>query len=129
MQLLLVNIPCQKGFYLKRTIDQWFLLVLNSMTVHTQWVLRKFKISDSWWKAVNNLSGIYVCLIVLNIIFNNISAISWRSVLLVEETGGPGESHWPVASHWQTLSHNVVHLSLIEIQTNNISGDGYWWHR
>jgi hypothetical protein len=26
----------------------------------------------------------------------------------VEETGVPGENHWPVASHWQTLSHNVV---------------------
>jgi hypothetical protein len=24
---------------------------------------------------------------------------------LVEETGVPGENHWPVASHWQTLSH------------------------
>jgi hypothetical protein len=25
--------------------------------------------------------------------FNNISVISWRSVLLVEETGVPGENH------------------------------------
>jgi hypothetical protein len=25
--------------------------------------------------------------------------ISWRSGLLVEETGGPGENHRPVASH------------------------------
>jgi hypothetical protein len=25
--------------------------------------------------------------------FNNISVISWWSVLLVEETGGPGENH------------------------------------
>ena len=24
----------------------------------------------------------------------------------MEETGGPGENHRPVASHWQTLSHN-----------------------
>jgi hypothetical protein len=48
--------------------------------------------------------------------FNNISAISWRSVLLVEETGGPGENHRPIASHWQTLSHDVVHLALIEIR-------------
>ena len=31
--------------------------------------------------------------------FNNISAISWRSVLLVDETGAPGENHRPVASH------------------------------
>jgi hypothetical protein len=45
---------------------------------------------------------------VLNATFNNTLVISWRSVLLVEETGGPGEDHRPVASHWQTLSHNVV---------------------
>jgi hypothetical protein len=36
---------------------------------------------------------------VFNTTFNNISAISWRSVLLMEETGGPGEKHRPVASH------------------------------
>jgi hypothetical protein len=40
--------------------------------------------------------------------FNNISITSWRSVLLVEETGVSGENHKPAASHWQTLSHNVV---------------------
>ena len=34
------------------------------------------------------------------------------------------ENHWPVTSHWQTLSHNVVHLALIEIRTHNISCDG-----
>jgi hypothetical protein len=33
---------------------------------------------------------------VFNATFNNISAISWWSVLLVEETG---ENHQPVASH------------------------------
>ena len=45
---------------------------------------------------------------VFNATFNNISFISWRSVLLLEETGVPGENHRPVTSHWQTLSHNVV---------------------
>jgi len=40
-----------------------------------------------------------------NATFNNISAILWQSVLLVEKTG---ENYRPVASHWQTLSHNVV---------------------
>ena len=42
---------------------------------------------------------------VFNTIFNNISVISWRSILLVEETGVPRENHRPVASHWQILSH------------------------
>ena len=39
---------------------------------------------------------------VFNATFNNISVISWRSVLLVEETGVLGENHrpWrPVASY------------------------------
>jgi hypothetical protein len=42
---------------------------------------------------------LFVCLMVFNATFNNISVISWRSVLLVEETGGPGENHRPAASH------------------------------
>jgi hypothetical protein len=32
-----------------------------------------------------------------NATFNNISVISWQSVLLMEETGVPGENHRPVA--------------------------------
>jgi hypothetical protein len=36
---------------------------------------------------------------VLNATFNNISAISWQSVVLVEETGVPRENHPPDASH------------------------------
>jgi hypothetical protein len=43
-----------------------------------------------------------------NATFNNIAVISWRLVLLVEETGVPGENHRPVVSHLQTLSHNAV---------------------
>ena len=42
---------------------------------------------------------LFLCLMVFNATFNNISDISWRLVLLVEETGGPGENHRPVASH------------------------------
>ena len=36
---------------------------------------------------------IYACLMVFNATFNNISVISWRSVLLVEETVELGENH------------------------------------
>ena len=64
----------------------------------------------------------------INATFNNISVISWRSVLLVEESGGPGENHWPAVSHWQTWSHNVVHLALGGSWTH-ISGDGHWLHK
>jgi hypothetical protein len=62
---------------------------------------------------------------VLNATFNNISVISWQSVLLVEETRKPGENHRSVASHWQTLSHNAVSSSprLSGVRTHNFSGD------
>ena len=53
---------------------------------------------------------IRVRVMVFNATFNNISVISWLSaaVLLVEETGIPGENYRPVTSHCQTLSHNIV---------------------
>ena len=67
-------------------------------------------------------------LMVFKATLNNFSVISWRSVLLVEETRGSGENHRPVASHWQTLSCNIVHLVLIEIRTHNSRDDRYRLH-
>ena len=46
-----------------------------------------------------------VWFMVFNATLNNIAVISWRPVLLVEETK---ENHRSVASHWQILSYNVV---------------------
>jgi len=43
-----------------------------------------------------------VRIIVSNATFNNISIISWWSILLVEETRVPGDNYRPVTSHWQT---------------------------
>ena len=59
---------------------------------------------------------VWVSVIVFNATFHNISAISWRSVSLVEETGVPGENHRPL-----TLSDNVV-SSTPRIRTQNRSG-------
>jgi hypothetical protein len=47
---------------------------------------------------------------ILNATFNNISVISWRSVLLVEETRVHRENHRLAVSHWQFLSHNVLSI-------------------
>ena len=41
---------------------------------------------------------------VFNATFRNISAISWRPVLVVEEAGVPSENHRPWTSNWETLS-------------------------
>jgi hypothetical protein len=45
---------------------------------------------------------------VFNVTFNNISDISWLSVLLAEETVLPGENLRFAASHRQILSHKIV---------------------
>ena len=50
-------------------------------------------------KNTTTILYLYVCFMVINATFNNISAILWTSVLLVEETGEPGENHRPVTSH------------------------------
>jgi hypothetical protein len=53
----------------KLLLQKYFHLVLVDITA-VRWIL-------------------LVGLMVFNATFNNISVISWRSVLLVEETGGP----------------------------------------
>ena len=71
---------------------------------------------------------------VFNATFNNISVISWWSVLLVEETRLPRENQWPVASHGQTLSHNqccneyISPWTRFEITTYNSSKMVLKWH-
>jgi hypothetical protein len=52
-------------------------------------------------------------LIVFNTTFNNITVISWRSVLLREETG---ENHQPARSHWKTRLTRWVQLVVQELQ-------------
>jgi hypothetical protein len=62
-----------------------------------------------------------VCLMVFNATFNNISAIYWWSVLLVEENGIIGGNHRPASSNWQTLSHDVVSsISLVENPSSKV---------
>jgi hypothetical protein len=57
---------------------------------------------------------------------SNISVISWRSVLLVEETGIPRENRRPVASQWQILSHNVVSSTPRHERDSN--SQNRWWY-
>jgi len=79
------------------------------------WQRCKCQLVDTWF-------------MVFSTTFNNISVILWWSVLLVEETGVPGENHWSVASHWQTLSHKLcrVHLIWAGFELTTFCGDRDW---
>jgi hypothetical protein len=69
------------------------------------------------------IRGDIVRVMVFNTTFNNISVISWQSVLLVEETGVPRENHRPVASQIYHILLNRIHLTMRGIQTHYFSGD------
>ena len=60
-----------------------------------------YEMSDSLEKLLEDVSYCLsrVKVIVFCATFNNISVISWRSVLLMVESGGPGENHRPVTSN------------------------------
>jgi hypothetical protein len=59
-----------------------------------------FLLCDMLREAIGHpfrIKALFVCLVAFNTTFNNIPAVSWRSVLLVEETGGHGENHRPAS--------------------------------
>jgi len=98
--------------------DFVFIVILTTMWLRTLYIRQKPGHTEKP-RIVTHTSGTAVLLVhewglilvwfmVFNTTFNNISVISRRSVLLMEKTGVPWETHRPVASHWQTLSHNVV---------------------
>ena len=58
---------------------------------------------EQYWSQALDTTSIVIHkinrVIVFNTTFNNISVISWWSVLLVEETGVHGEKHGPAPSY------------------------------
>ena len=62
-----------------------------------------------------------VRVMVFNVTFNNISVISWQSVLLAEEIRISGENYQPVTGHWQNdIMLYQVHLAWAGFQLTTL---------
>jgi hypothetical protein len=84
-------------YVIKFVSDMWQVCDFLRLEVHR--AAENLELSVIWLvgSKAGKLSLIDVCCLkFFNATFNNISAISWQSVLLVEETRGPGENHRPV---------------------------------
>jgi hypothetical protein len=79
--------------------------------------------SNHWLIDRQCRSHIWLWFMVFNATFNNISVISWRSVLLVEEPEYPEKT-----TDLSQVTDNLYHIMLYRlsgIRTNNVSGDRY----
>ena len=96
---------------LEISLTSWFIKIL----FHSE----PPSIDNYWW------CNLRFGFMVFNATFNNISVIiSWRSVLLVVETGVPRENHRPVACPWLTFQVMLyrVHLAWtgFELRTTSV---------
>jgi hypothetical protein len=73
---------------------------------------------DISYTIFTNLSNHLIWVMVFNATFNKISVISWRSVLLVEETGVHGENHRPATSHCKSNYHTITTMTAPQLTLN-----------
>ena len=91
-------------------VSEWYILVyMNTKdwcVLDYYWTKNRTEaIYNGCWRNIRIYqAGARVTTMVLNTTFKNISVISWRTALLVEETWVPSENYRPVAyiSEWST---------------------------
>jgi hypothetical protein len=91
-----------------KLVHDHLFIILGWKLVHDYIVRRYCTVNE---KNINYIGWFMV----FNATFNNISVILWRSVLLIEETGGPIE-----------VSDKLYHIMLHQWQSENLVGNVIW---
>jgi hypothetical protein len=102
-------VVCSSSLY-RFLLPRWYLqtlrLTYNSMIIYVVTILKN-KLKLKLIKLLKTKQWILcsvrfdlILFLVFNATFSNISAISWRLALVVEEAGVPGENHRPWANNW-----------------------------
>ena len=101
--LIYILVPNVSGLHTCHTSS------LNSRTILIHNVLPLEIQLSRWWIWL-------IWFLVFSSTFSNISAISWRPVLVVEVAGVPGENHRPWASNWyQVIKRGGIRVPLTGI--------------
>ena len=99
--ILLIRFSKRKGNHQNKKNCCWSYIIIfffntNKERYGCHWHDRQFVNILHFAVKVDGL--VFVLFLVIKAIFNNISAISWRSVLLMENTGVPGKNHRHIGS-------------------------------